>query len=64
MHGNKQLATARTDRETYNQGSVTAVIECDAGEHVWVRSKGGVYKVEGSTTAKYNIFSGFLLQSY
>ena len=64
MHGDKRLATARTDYDTDNQGSVTAVTECEAGEHVWVRCVAGTYKVEGHDTYKYNIFSGFLLQPY
>ena len=64
MCGDKELATARAEDSEPNQGSVTAVIECEAGELVWVRSVGNGYRVAGYSADKYNIFSGFLLQAY
>ena len=66
MSGDKRLATAfaANDGSHNNQGSVTAITECAAGEQVWVRSIGSGYHAWGSSSSKLNIFSGFLLQPY
>ena len=65
MCGDKRLVTgcANADDKS-NQGSVTVVTECDAGEPVWVRSTSGTFSAYGESMFKYNVFSGFLLQPY
>ena len=61
MCGDKNLATAWAfnANKHNNQGSVTVVTECAAGEQVWVRSYGS-RRANGYRNS--NIFSGFLLQ--
>ena len=65
MCGDKSLATGYSTNSDYNQGTVTALTECIAGEQVSVRNViGNGNQAHGRSLYKNNIFSGVLLQSF
>ena len=49
-----------TDAYIANQASNSVIEECQAGEHVWVRSD--CRSNSGYFSGRYTIFSGFLIQ--
>ena len=53
------------DESSYNSGSATEVVECDAGERIWARSDGTGNRMYGQGYSnRWSSFSGFLLHAY
>ena len=56
---------ASLDESSSHSGSVTEVVECEAGERIWVRSYSTGNRMYGNgSAARRSSFSGFLLHAY
>ena len=52
------------DANVYDSGSVTAIVECDAGERIWARSDLTDNRLTSGGSYRWSSFSGFLLHAY
>ena len=58
-------ALGDNDASSFNSGSATEVVECEAGERIWVRSYSTGNRMYGQGSyARRSSFSGFLLHPY
>ena len=58
-------ALGDNDASSFNSGSATEVVECAAGERVWVRSDANGDRMHGNGgSSRWSSFSGFLLHAY
>ena len=48
----------------WQQGSATAVVECKAGEKVWVAAHYSETRVSSGNTLRSSSLSGYILHSY
>ena len=59
-----QFLTGTYEENKHGQASAQAVIECIAGQNVWVECSDGSGYMWGDSTYKWSLFSGVLLQAY